>query len=248
MEALEEYVVEIEHPDGKGFAELLSTLAEVLDEVALEITQEGLKASGFDPSKIAYVELEIPRSALRSISVKENMSVGLNLKALHKILNVKSGRPIVLRATHEEVELEWGEDARKIYVMPNLEVQQEAASVKVSQEARVVLVGEVLRRILRDVEAYSDMVELEADEESVTIRSPDGKVKIPIARGSSALIELEVSTPAKGIYDLSYIKKVLGLVRYMESVVLTFSSGGPLEISMRSIDGTSLRYIVAPAT
>ncbi|MEN2999260.1 MAG: hypothetical protein ABDH61_01610 [Acidilobaceae archaeon] len=243
------YLAEIEYPDGKRFSEMFSALSNVLDEVLLRFTESGVTAGGLDPARVAYVELEIPKGAMRHFSVEQEVVAGLNLRVLSEVPAGKAGRPVVMRVSHEEVELEWGEDMRRKYVMPNLEVQQETIAPKTSHSVRAAVMGEVLVRALKDIEAISDLVELEAGEEGLTVRAPEGRGRaaVKIARGSPALIKLEVEKPAREVYDISYLKKVLGVVRFMESVTLSFSSGGPLEIVMSSFDGTKVRYVLAPA-
>ena len=243
------YLAEVEYPDAKRFSDLFSALSNVLDEVLLRFTESGITAGGLDPARMAYIELEIPKSATRYFSLEQEAAAGVNLNVLREILKGKAGRPILIRVSHEEVELEWEEETRRKYVMPNLEVQQETVAPKASYSAKVGIMGDVLVKALKDVEVISDLVELEAGEGGLTIRAPEskGRATITIGRGSAALILLEVEKTAKGVYDIGYIKKILGLARLTQSLTLSLSSGGPLEIVMSSLDGTKLRYVLAPA-
>jgi len=252
---IENPVARVKYPDVKTFKELVVALSKLLDEAKFTLTSTGLRIIGMDPAKVAYIEIHIPKEAFLEYEIEEDrelVDVGFNLKVLGDVLEGRKGNPIEMKVAQDKVLLSIEGAINRRFLLPNLEVAvEELGGVRLEHDVKAIVIGDVVKKAVSDIRATSDVVEIDADESQIVIRSggeTGPKVTLKLTRESSALIDLEAKTPSKARYDITYLESTLNLTKIAESIELMFSTDKPLELNFKSPDGSMVRYILAPST
>jgi proliferating cell nuclear antigen len=251
---VESPIARIKYPDVKTFKELIVALSKILDEAKLSLTRTGLRIVGMDPAKVAYIEVHMPREAFLEYEIEEDREVveaGFNLGVLEGILEGRKGNPVEMVIAQDKVLVSVEGAVIRRFLLPNLEVAvEELGEVELEHDVKAVVISDVLKKAISDIKAVSDIVEVEADENQIVLRSTGEagpKVTLRLTRESSALINLEARNPSRAKYDVSYLENTLNLCKVAESVELMFSTDKPLELNFKSPDGSTVRYILAPS-
>jgi proliferating cell nuclear antigen len=251
---VESPIARIKYPDVKTFKELIVALSKILDEAKLSLTRTGLRIVGMDPAKVAYIEVHMPREAFLEYEIEEDREVveaGFNLGVLEDILEGRKGNPVEMVIAQDKVLVSVEGAVIRRFLLPNLEVAvEELGEVELEHDVKAVVISDVLKKAISDIKAVSDIVEIEADENQIVLRSTGeagSKVTLRLTRESSALINLEARNPSRAKYDVSYLENTLNLCKVAESVELMFSTDKPLELNFKSPDGSTVRYILAPS-
>jgi proliferating cell nuclear antigen len=251
---VESPIARIKYPDVKTFKELIVALSKILDEAKLSLTRTGLRIVGMDPAKVAYIEVHMPREAFLEYEIEEDREVveaGFNLGVLEDILEGRKGNPVEMVIAQDKVLVSVEGAVIRRFLLPNLEVAvEELGEVELEHDVKAVVISDVLKKAISDIKAVSDIVEIEADENQIVLRSTGEagpKVTLRLTRESSALINLEARNPSRAKYDVSYLENTLDLCEVAESVELMFSTDEPLELNFKSPDGSTVRYILAPS-
>lgn len=251
---VESPIARIKYPDVKTFKELIVALSKILDEAKLSLTRTGLRIVGMDPAKVAYIEVHMPREAFLEYEIEEDREVveaGFNLGVLEDILEGRKGNPVEMVIAQDKVLVSVEGAVIRRFLLPNLEVAvEELGEVELEHDVKAVVISDVLKKAISDIKAVSDIVEIEADENQIVLRSTGEagpKVTLRLTRESSALINLEARNPSRAKYDVSYLENTLDLCEVAESVELMFSTDKPLELNFKSPDGSTVRYILAPS-
>jgi proliferating cell nuclear antigen len=251
---VESPIARIKYPDVKTFKELIVALSKILDEAKLSLTRTGLRIVGMDPAKVAYIEVHMPREAFLEYEIEEDREVveaGFNLGVLEDILEGRKGNPVEMVIAQDKVLVSVEGAVIRRFLLPNLEVAvEELGEVELEHDVKAVVISDVLKKAISDIKAVSDIVEVEADENQIALRSTGeagSKVTLRLTRESSALINLEARNPSRAKYDVSYLENTLNLCKVAESVELMFSTDKPLELNFKSPDGSTVRYILAPS-
>ncbi len=251
---VESPIARIKYPDVKTFKELIVALSKILDEAKLSLTRTGLRIVGMDPAKVAYIEVHMPREAFLEYEIEEDREVveaGFNLGVLEDILEGRKGNPVEMVIAQDKVLVSVEGAVIRRFLLPNLEVAvEELGEVELEHDVKAVVISDVLKKAISDIKAVSDIVEIEADENQIVLRSTGEagpKVTLRLTRESSALIDLEARNPSRAKYDVSYLENTLNLCKVAESVELMFSTDKPLELNFKSPDGSTVRYILAPS-
>ncbi len=255
VDEIGEPVARFRYPDAKTFKTMVDSLSKILDEASFKITRDGVSVVGMDPARVALIRVEIPYESFLELEVSEDrdsVEAGFNMDVLKDMLKRgKKGDVVEFRVADDKILVVVEGKVLKRYLVPNLEVVSEAPEeVKLEHDVEAVVLGDVLKKALRDAEVVGDVVEFEADEERLVIRGRgEGRARAEtiLTRETTALIDLQVKRPAKSLYDIQYLKNVVALTGIAEAVEVKFSSEKPLELVFRSPEGSRIMYLLAPS-
>jgi len=241
-------VARIRYPDAKLFKSIVDSLAEIVEEASFTITKDGVKVVGLDPAKVAYIEATIPYSSFLEYELSQDSVVmGANLSLLSRALvETKKGNSVEFRVTQSQVLIKVEGQAKRTYLLPNIEVSLEIPEMKLDHDVDVRIMADPFRRAIEDAGEFSNTVEFEATDTYFAVRASGGRrAEAKFLSGSGSLISLEVKSPARATYDYSYLDKVLSLAKVAEQVEVMFKTDSPVELRFDSAT-FSVRYILAP--
>jgi len=251
----------VRYPDARVFQQIINTLSEVLDDARFIFTPEGVEAFGFDPAKTTFIEVFIPASTFLeyTINAEEGRAeVTLQLGKLKTYLKRgRRGDPVLLSADDENIFLEIEGTTIKRYVfhqpiLPPLEEQEiELVRKGMPYDAKIAFYAEVWRRVLRDAEAVSDTLTVEASEGTFTlIASAEeygaGRMEVKLGVENTSVIEVEVKSDASSRYELQMLDKTQVPAKIADIMELAIRDRGPIELVFRSSDNTRIRFIGTP--
>ena len=72
--------------DAKTWQALISAISALVDEANFEVTPKGITLRAMDPSRIAMVDFELPKSAFSHFKADEEGRIGINLDEMEKIV------------------------------------------------------------------------------------------------------------------------------------------------------------------
>ncbi len=239
----------IVYPEAKYFKEIIDALGKLVDEVAFQLTSDGLRVRALDPARVALIDIELPMTAFLEYDVSEETIAGLSTANLSKMLKrIKKGDRFVLSVEEDRVEVIIESLGKRIYRFRNLEVpipEIPEAGLEFNVQAQLLI--DVIKQAIKDAEAVGEFLELEApDNETLFLRGKGASVaETKLVVGMPALVSLDVKEPSKSSYQLEYLKYVVGLTKIAELATLRFSSDAPLELEFSLGEGR-IKYLLAP--
>ena len=240
----------IVYPEAKYMKEIIDSLGKLVDEVAFQLTPEGLRVKAIDPARVALIDIYLPQTAFLEYDVPEEIIAGLSTANLSKLLKkVKKGDKFVMEVSEEKVVIIIEALVRRTYRFRNLEVplpEVPEAQLEFNVEAQMLV--DVIKHAIKDAETVGDLLELEApDQETLYLRGRGVSVtETKLTTGMPALLSLEVKNPSKSAYQLEYLKHVVNLTKIAELATIRFSTDMPLELEFSLSEGR-VKYLLAPA-
>jgi proliferating cell nuclear antigen len=237
-------------PEAKMFKELVETIGNIADEVALLFTSEGLTIKALDVDQSSLIDIYFPKEMFLEYDIEESVSVGVSINNLKKVLkHLKKGENLAIEPEGEYAKFTIGAGGvvSRMFRFRNLEVPTpEIPELNLSFTATAKVMAQSLKKVIEDIEAIGGSTQFRATPEALVIRSVGaGKLEVKFAQGSLALISLEVSEPAESIYDTSKLVNVLGITKISDVVTLSFASKMPLKAEF-SIGPGRVTYLLAP--
>jgi proliferating cell nuclear antigen len=237
-------------PEAKMFKELVETIGNIADEVALLFTSEGLTIKALDVDQSSLIDIYFPKEMFLEYDIEESMSVGVSINNLKKVLkHLKKGENLAIEPEGEYAKFTIGAGGvvSRMFRFRNLEVPApEIPELNLSFTATAKVMAQSLKKVIEDIEAIGGSTQFRAAPEALVIRSVGaGKLEVKFAQGSLALISLEVSEPAESVYDTSKLVNVLGITKISDVVTLSFASKMPLKAEF-SIGPGRVTYLLAP--
>lgn len=238
------------YPEAKYFKNIVDSLAKLVDEVAIRISEDGFHLKALDPARIALIEVFLPATSFITYEVEGEESIGLSMANLSKLLKrLKKGDQFEISTIEDYVILTIHATIKRTYRFRNLEVQMpEIPEAELEFDVEAQVLADTIRHAIKDAEAVGDTVEFEAkDDTALYIRGRGATLtETRITRDMPALIDLIVKNPAKSAYSIEYLKYILALTQIAEATIIKFSNDAPIYLEFALTGEGKVKYLLAP--
>ena len=239
--------------DSKLLRDMISAIAILVDEATFRIEPDGIKLRAMDPSRVAMVDFEWPKTVFDEFTCMQPTKMCINVGELLKLLK-RAGK-------NESVELSLDQQTGKlkitilgkytrIFQMPTLEAaEEEVPTPKLTFNVKAKVTTDGIRDAITDAELVSDHVKFEADPEKLVMQASGDLMgaTIELKKGSDALLDLEVTEPSKATFSLSYLSEIIKTGGASSDIAtLEFSTDMPIKIDFQQSQEGKLTFYLAP--
>ncbi len=239
--------------DAKLLRDMTTAISILVDEATFKMDAEGLKLRAMDPSRVAMVDFEWPKTVFEEYTCTEPTKMCINVSELLKLLR-RTGRD-------EAVELSLDEKTARLqiritgrytrnFTMPTLEAsEEEVPTPKITFNVRAKTTTEGLRQAIEDAQLVSDHVRIEADTEKLVLNAAGDLMgaTIELKKGSDALLELEAKESSKATFSLSYLSEIIKAASTTSEIAtLEFSTDMPIRLDFQQPKEGRLTFYLAP--
>jgi len=239
--------------DAKILKDMMGAISILVDEATFDLTPDGIKLRSMDPSRVAMVDFEWPKTVFDEYTCSEAMKMCINISEMLKLLK-RAGKD-------ESVELFLDEKTGRLKIaikgkytrtfnMPTLEaIEEEVPTPKVTFNIRAKATTEGLRAAIEDASLVSDHVRIEADNEKIVMNATGDIMgaTIEFKKGSDVLLDMETKEASKATFSLSYLSEILkAAVATSEIATLEFSTDMPIKLDFQQEKEGKLTYYLAP--
>jgi proliferating cell nuclear antigen len=239
--------------DAKILKDMMGAISILVEEATFDLTPDGIKLRAMDPSRVAMVDFEWPKTVFDEYVCSETMKMCINISEVLKLLR-RTGKD-------ESVELSLDEKTGRLKIavkgkytrtfnMPTLEaMEEEVPTPKVSFNVKAKATTEGLREAIEDASLVSDHVRIEADNEKIVMNATGDIMgaTIEFKKGSDVLLDLEAKEASKATFSLSYLSEIVkAAVATSEIVTLEFSTDMPIKLDFQQGKEGKLTFYLAP--
>ena len=240
--------------DAKLLRDMATAISILVDEATFKIEPEGLKLRAMDPSRVAMIDFEWPKSIFQEyVSTEQPSKICINISELLKLLK-RAGRDeaveLVLDDKTGRLQVTITGKYSRNFTMPTLEAsEEEVPTPKITFNVKAKTTTQGLSQAIEDAQLVSDHVRIEAEPEKLTL-SASGDLMgatITLQKGSDALLDLEVKENAKATYSLSYLSEIIKAASATSDIAtLEFSTDMPVKIDFQQTKEGKLTFFLAP--
>ena len=239
--------------DAKFLKDVMGAISILVDEATFDLTSEGIKLRAMDPSRVAMVDFEWPKTVFDEYSCGEPMKMCINISEMLKLLR-RTGKD-------ESVELSLDDKTGKLKIairgkysrtfnMPTLEaMDEEVPTPKVSFNVSAKTMTQGLREAIEDASLVSDHVQIEADNEKLVMHATGDIMgaKIEFKAGDDVLLEMKAKEASRATFSLSYLSEIVkASVPTSEIVDIEFSTDMPIKLDFKQKKEGKLKFFLAP--
>jgi proliferating cell nuclear antigen len=244
---------DVKMTDAKFLKDMMGAISILIDEATFNLTSDGIKLRAMDPSRVAMVDFEWPKTVFDEYKCSETTKMCINISEMLKLLK-RTGKD-------ESVELTLDEKTGRLKIiikgkytrtfnMPTLEaMEEEVPTPKVAFNVKAKTTTEGLREAIEDASLVSDHVKIEADNEKIVMNATGDLMgaTIELKKGSDALLDLETKEPSKATFSLSYLSEIVkAAVTTSDVASLEFSTDMPIKLDFKQPKEGKLTYYLAP--
>jgi proliferating cell nuclear antigen len=235
-------LLKLDHP--KLFSEIISIISELVLEVRLKISKQGLKIIAIDPANVAMVSFKLPETAFSELDVGEKEILGVNLENLKAVLRrIKPGSILIMSKEENELKIQIKDKVTREFNLALIDVEGEEKEIPSLEFASKVEMSSLdFAEAIEDCGVVAD---------SCSFISDSGKFIIQ-ARGSLNSFKSEfgdeveiVAEDAKSKYSLEYLQKMIKATKITDKVRISFANDYPLKLDFAT-PFIELSFVLAP--
>lgn len=239
--------------DAKMLRDMVTAISTLVDEATFNISPEGIQLRAMDPSRVAMIDFEWPKSIFDEYTCDAPIKMCINIGEMLKLLRRTGKDELVELALDEKTNrLNVGIKGKyeRTFNMPTLEAaEEEVPTPKITFNIRAKVTTDGLHQAVEDVSLVSDHVKIEVDSEKLTMRAAGDLMgaTIELKKGSDALLDLEAKEPSKATFSLSYLSEIIKTASSASDIAtLEFSSDMPIRIDFQQPKEGKLTFYLAP--
>jgi len=239
--------------DAKLLRDMATAISILVDEATFKIDPENLKLRAMDPSRVAMVDFEWPKTVFEEYACTEPTKMCINISELLKLLR-RAGRDEVVELSLDEktarLQIRITGKYTRNFTMPTLEAsEEEVPTPKITFNVRAKATTEGLRQAIEDAQLVSDHVRIQADTEKLVFHAAGDLMgaTIELQKGSDALLDLEAKESSKATFSLSYLSEIIKAASATSDIAtLEFSTDMPVKLDFQQVKEGKLTFYLAP--
>lgn len=240
-------------PDSKTWKNLMNAISTLIEEASFDIAPDGMKLRAMDPSHVAMVDFEYPKTAFHEYVCSEPTKLCVNINDMLKLLKrVESGESLELSldTATSKLAMKISGKYTRHFSLPLLQpTTTEIPTPKISFDVKVKLDADSLSDAIADIASVSEQIWFEANPEKLTLSGigESGDVKIDFEKDSSSVIEFQVQQESKALYGISFLEDMVKAGKASSKIsIIEFSTDKPVKIDFELPLQGKLTYYLAP--
>lgn len=239
---------------------VVDAIKDLVQDCNFDCNDTGIALQAMDNSHVALVSMMLKADAFAPYRCDRNISLGVNLTSLTKVLRAAQGNDILTLKAEDGPDVlnlvfeSRDDDRLSEYDLKLMDIDQEHLGIPDTEYASTITMPAAeFRRICTDLNAMSESVSIEASKDGVKF-SCNGD----IGNGSVTLrshtdvdkpdlnVDIELSEPVSLTFSLKYLVNFCKAAALATQVKICLSNEVPLLVEYDVVSGSYLRFYLAP--
>ncbi len=227
------------------FSDIISIISELVIEVKINVSKEGMKILAVDPANVAMIDFRLPASAFSQIEVEEEV-LGVNLESLKAVLRrCSAGSSLIMSTQDNFLRLEIIDKIKREFTLTLLDLEGKDKPIpSLEFSTKIEMNSTDFAEAIEDCNIVADSCSFEADDSKFSI-SAKGPLNSANLTYSSDEIHVESPIASKSRYSLEYLQKMIKGSKITDKVSINFSNDYPLRLEFIT-PMMNLAFILAP--
>jgi proliferating cell nuclear antigen len=231
------------------FKDSISIISDLVNEANFRIGPNSVELVAMDPANVAMVVFKLLSSCFTEYSVKEEMSLAINLGNLKQILRRTNPDDVLIMEMTKDnrLQIQLKGKSTRVFSLPIIEIEEKDQKVPTLNFSTTIKIPcGMFNEAIEDANIVAESVSFEAEDKKFTMVAEGdlSKAKIEIKEDDNVKIVAEDKVKSK--YSLEYLKKMMGGSKLADEVTVQFSKDYPLKLDYKTVDKVLLSFILAP--
>lgn len=236
-------LLKLENP--KLFAEIISIISDLVLEVRLKVSTEGLKIIAIDPANVAMISFKLPNTAFSQYEVENEEVLGVSLESLKSVLRrVKAGSVLTLTKQENELNLQIQDRVKREFNLALIEIETEEKELPTLDfTSKIEMSSQDFQEAIEDSSVVADSCSFISEPDKFTIKAR-GSLNSFKSEYTSDELNIEAQE-ATSKYSLEYLQKMVKATKLTDKTKINFSTDYPLKLEFNT-PMMELSFILAP--
>ena len=229
----------------KIFSEIISIISDMVLEVRMKVSKEGVGIIAIDPANVAMISFKLPASAFSELNVENEEVLGVSLDNLKAVLRrIKSGSVLTIEKQENELKLVINDKIKREFNLALIEIEGEEKDLPVLDFTSKVEMSSVdFAEAIEDCSVVADSCSFISEADKFIINAK-GSLNSFKSEFSSDEVNMEAQE-ASSKYSLEYLQKMIKATKITDKTLINFSSDYPLKLEFNT-PFIELAFILAP--
>ncbi|MFA5258520.1 MAG: proliferating cell nuclear antigen (pcna) [Candidatus Pacearchaeota archaeon] len=236
-------LLKLDHP--KLFSEIVGIISELVLEVKLKVTKEGLSILAIDPANVAMVSFKLPNTAFSEIEVEGKEVLGVSLDSLKAVLRrIHSGSILIITKEENELKLQIKDKVTREFNLALIDVEGEDKEIpNLDFTSKIEMSSTDFSEVIEDCSIVADSCSFVSEADKFVIQAK-GSLNSFKSEFSSDELNIQAET-ANSKYSIEYLQKMIKATKLTDKVKINFSNDYPLRLDFTT-PFIELSFILAP--
>lgn len=229
----------------KILADIVSIISELVTEVKLKITKEGLSVTAIDPANVAMIYFKIPADLFSQFELQNDEILGINLENLKAVLRrCQMGSSLTLSKQDNTLQMGIQDKIRRDFTLSLIDLDIEEKDLPVWEFKSVIkMSSDSFVEVIEDCAIVSDACTFVAEPNKFTV---EAKGPLNSARAQFSSDEVEIHSDFSAArFSLEYLSKFIKGAKISSNVSINFSDNHPMRVNFPT-GNVMLSFILAP--
>jgi len=249
-----ERIVEIKTVQSNAIRILFEALKDILTDVNLQISQEGLKIISMDGSKQAVVNLKLEANKFEKFYCSHSIRAGLNMTSLYKIIKSIKNSDIITfyilsdSSTKLHIEIENKEKKTNILtVLKLLDIDEDILDIpNIEFDTVKTMPSNDFQSYIRELSIITNKITLESQKNTFSLLGEGDFAETKINVGDSNNLDIKPEIYAKGTFYIKYLLLFTKSTNLCTTVEIYLKNKFPLILVYNVANLGKLQYCLAP--
>tara|TARA_B100001093_G_scaffold520302_1_gene614463 strand:+ start:3635 stop:4414 length:780 start_codon:yes stop_codon:yes gene_type:complete len=247
-------IVEFKTVQSNAIRILIEALKDILTDVNLQITSEGLKIISMDGSKQAVVNLKLEATKFEKFYCKSPIRAGLNMTSLYKIIkNVKNTDIITFyilssSTTRLNIQIENKEKKTNILtVLKLLDIDEDLLEIpNIEFDTVKTMPSNDFQSYIRELAIITNKITLESNNNTFILSGKGDFAETKINVGDSNSLNISSNINEIGVFYIKYLLLFTKSTNLCTTVEIYLKNKFPLILVYNVANLGKLQYCLAP--
>ncbi len=233
---------------GDVLKEVIKVVSTLVDEVKLNISNDGIALKAVDPAHVAMVDLELGKDAFEELDASD-CELGIDIDKIKEVLSLaKAGD--VLDINHDE------EHNKLVIHIENITRHMSLVDTmgmsdpkmpSLNLPAKIKIAAGELNQGIKASESISNHIALLANPEGFELSSQGDTDSVSLKLRKDLLLALECTEPVRSLFSLDYFSNMIRSVPSAGVVNLSIGQDYPAKMDFDIAEGHGkVTYLLAP--
>lgn len=228
----------------KIFSDLISIISEIVTEVKIKVTKEGVTLTAIDPANVAMVYFKIPSDLFSQFELDRDEVLGINLENLKAVLRrCKPGSSLTLEKDDNLLRIGIQDRIKRDFTLALIDIDAEEKEVPKWEFTSVVkMSSDAFSEVIEDCLVVSDACTFFAEPNKFVVEAHG----LNSSRAEFSSDEIEIySDSSKARFSLEYLNKFVKGSKISDKATLSFSNDSPMRVDFPT-GNIMLSFVLAP--
>ena len=229
----------------KILSDIVTIISELVTEVKLKITKEGLSVTAIDPANVAMIYFKIPSDLFSQFELQNDEVLGINLENFKAVLRrCQLGSSLTISKQDNLLQLGIQDKIKRDFTLSLIDLDVEEKELPVWEFKSVIkMSSDSFVEVIEDCSIVSDACTFIAEPNKFTV---EAKGPLNSARAQFSADEVEIHSDfSTARFSLEYLNKFIKGAKISSNVSINFSDNHPMRVNFPT-GNIILSFILAP--